>query len=125
MNELRQEPAVISLRQGLEEQADDPRFTTLMDIDLSVNLPSETNVDPIETTHILAITNEALSNAARHAQARQVKIAAFVENGRLHLTMKDNGRGFPKNSDNSGYGLRNMRDRARLLGVPALAAPGG
>jgi signal transduction histidine kinase len=73
-------------------------------------------LEPVVITHILAIISEGLSNAARHAQAREVEIRAEVENGRLILTIKDNGRGFVPNSGNGGYGLRNMRDRARLLG---------
>jgi signal transduction histidine kinase len=116
MKELRQEPTPFSLIQGLEEQADDPRFKSLMDVHLSSALPFDLELEPIETTHILAISSEALSNAARHAQARKVEVGAGVENGRLIITVADNGRGFQEKGASGGYGLRNMRDRARLLG---------
>lgn len=116
MKELRQEPVLVSLVQGLEQQADDPRFKSLMDIHLSLELPSELKLEPVQITHILAVVGEALSNAARHASARKVEIAGMIENGRLLITIRDNGRGFQTPEDDGGYGLRNMRDRARLLG---------
>jgi two-component system sensor histidine kinase UhpB len=86
-----------------------------MDIHFSTDLPFEPELDPLQTTHILAISGEALSNAARHAQAREVQMTAGVDDGRLIITIEDNGRGFQENSA-AGYGVRNMRDRARLLG---------
>jgi signal transduction histidine kinase len=58
---------------------------------------------------------QALSNAVRHARASQVKITGVYDAGRLKLTIEDNGIGLPDNPQ-PGYGLRNMRDRARLLG---------
>jgi signal transduction histidine kinase len=65
--------------------------------------------------HVQAILREALSNVARHARARQVFIAARREDGRLRLTVQDDGAGLRPGAA-AGYGLRNMRDRARLLG---------
>jgi signal transduction histidine kinase len=32
------------------------------------------------------------------------------------LTIQDDGIGFQEKSNGKGYGMRNMRDRARLLG---------
>lgn len=116
MKELRQEPTLVSLIQGLEQQADDPRFKSLMDVHLVSTLPADLSLEPIQTSHILAISNEALSNAARHAQARNVDIEARLENGRLLLNICDDGRGIQQQETSGGYGLRNMRDRARLLG---------
>jgi len=68
-----------------------------------------------ERVNVLAIVGEALSNIVRHAQARQAKISAHAANGRLTLSIQDDGRGMT-NGLQAGYGLRNMRDRARLLG---------
>jgi signal transduction histidine kinase len=116
MKELRQELTPVSLIQGLEHQADDPRFKSLMNVHLRADLPHDLELEPVQTTHILAISSEALSNAARHAQARRIEMSAMVVDGRLLLTIQDNGRGFEQGQDGGGYGLRNMRDRARLLG---------
>ncbi|MBI3760843.1 MAG: sensor histidine kinase, partial [Chloroflexi bacterium] len=70
---------------------------------------------PVRTDHVLAILGEALSNTVRHARARQVKVTARRVEGRLKLNVEDDGVGLPRDPE-AGYGLRNMRDRARLLG---------
>lgn len=116
MKELRQEATPVSLVDGLEQQAGDPRFKSLMDVDFISELPDDLLLEPVETTHILAISGEALSNAARHSQARKAEIRAALEDEQLLITIKDNGRGFQEAGSDGGYGLRNMRDRARLLG---------
>lgn len=116
MKELRQDITAGSLIDGLEQQADDPRFKSLMEVYLSADLPDDLILEPVETTHILAISGEALSNAARHADARKVDVGAKLENGQLIITIADNGRGFQVQKAGGGYGLRNMRDRARLIG---------
>jgi signal transduction histidine kinase len=61
------------------------------------------------------MTNEALSNVVRHAEATQVSLSALVNDNSLYLAIRDYGRGLPTDYVR-GYGLRNMRDRARILG---------
>jgi signal transduction histidine kinase len=73
-------------------------------------------MEPIRTNHILAIVREALANVARHAQTRQASLKAIKESNRLILSISDDGRGFDSGQKMAGYGLRNIRDRARLLG---------
>lgn len=70
---------------------------------------------PDRITHLIAFTREALSNAVRHAQARSIEVSAEVIGPRLKLIVQDDGRGFAPDVPH-GFGLRNMRDRARLLG---------
>jgi signal transduction histidine kinase len=64
--------------------------------------------------HLLAIINEAFANIVRHAKARNVLLRAHELGEKLQIMIKDDGIGFSPN-EGSGYGLRNMRDRARLL----------
>jgi signal transduction histidine kinase len=117
MNELRTESLAASLVEGLRQRTQDPRLTTLMAVELGLDLPETAVFNPAQTNHILAIVGEALTNAARHARPRCALVQATSENGRFILRISDDGDGFtPRPSDESGYGLRNMRDRARLLG---------
>ncbi|MFW6069011.1 MAG: sensor histidine kinase [Chloroflexota bacterium] len=116
MTELRPETELITLADGLQEQANDPRLSTLMDVRLELELSSDDSLNPARTTHVLAIVGEALANAARHAQARQVQVSAAHINGNLRIVIEDDGKGFHFTGVEDGYGLRNMRDRARLLG---------
>jgi signal transduction histidine kinase len=63
---------------------------------------------------VTAILNEALANTVRHANARNVRIEALDLGNRIRISIKDDGVGFSPNAQ-PGYGLRNMRDRTRLV----------
>jgi signal transduction histidine kinase len=117
MNELRTESLSASLTEGLRQRTQDPRLTTLMAVELRMDLPDTVAFNPVQTTHILAIVSEALTNAARHARPSFALVEATSKNGRFVFNIIDDGDGFiPRPLEESGYGLRNMRDRARLLG---------
>jgi signal transduction histidine kinase len=116
MVELRSPAEDVSLVDGLQQQATDPRLTTLLDVSLDNELPATVTLDRTQTRHVLAITAEALSNVVRHAQATRANIAVGSDGGHFLLVIEDNGVGFDQPFNGSGYGVRNMRDRARLLG---------
>jgi signal transduction histidine kinase len=104
-----------SLQETLRRLANDPRFQTLVDIALDLELPEEDSFSAPRVDQVIAIVQEALSNVVRHARARHVRIAARRERERLRLSVQDDGIGLPRPLA-AGYGLRNMRDRAHLLG---------
>jgi signal transduction histidine kinase len=112
---LRPIPDSRSLSAGLQELAQDRHLRSLVDTEFALDIPDGQSLTPGQIGHLLAITNEALSNVARHAQATRARLSAIVQDGRLRLEIRDNGRGLPVDYV-IGYGLRNMRDRARLLG---------
>jgi len=72
-------------------------------------------LSPEQTSHLLAFTTEALSNSIRHSQTKHIQISTNILEGHLLLSIRDFGKGFSSNVV-TGYGLRNMRDRSRLLG---------
>jgi PAS domain S-box-containing protein len=80
-----------------------------------LNMPE---VDDLVATAAYRITQEALTNVARHSFATQARITLEVKNGLLTLTVKDNGRGFSpqKLADSDCLGLAGMRERAGLVG---------
>ncbi|KAA3657353.1 MAG: hypothetical protein DWQ04_28295 [Chloroflexi bacterium] len=64
------------------------------------------------------IGREGLTNVVRHAQASHCVVQLRVdggENGRLHLTIQDDGQGLKDNVP-TGVGLASMRERADELG---------
>jgi signal transduction histidine kinase len=98
---------------------------------LSVQLSLEPGVDlaPEKEQAILRIVGEALSNAARHAQASTVDIRLGYRDGPLVVAVSDDGRGFDAEAERiaeRGFGLRSMCERARLVGgdVRFVSAPG-
>ena len=59
------------------------------------------------------VVAEALTNLAKHSQARSATVAARVEDGRLHLHISDDGIGGARPE---GGGLRGLADRVAALG---------
>jgi signal transduction histidine kinase len=112
---LHSTPSPVPLATALQRLGEDPRFRTLVNITPDLQLSGLEPLSPTRTEHILSIVNEALSNVARHASARQARLSARTADGQLILSIQDDGRGFSEGIG-TGYGLRNMHDRARLLG---------
>ena len=70
-------------------------------------------------TALYRITQEALTNAARHAHAARVRVALTAIGGELRLEIEDDGVGFAAAGDGrspTGTGLVGMRERVRALG---------
>jgi len=64
------------------------------------------------------IAQEAIHNAAKHAKAKKIVIGLARADGQVVLTIKDDGRGLPKDSVKSqGMGLKIMRHRAETIGA--------
>lgn len=76
--------------------------------------PIDSAVAPDAVPHVVATLREALSNAARHAQADSVEVTVRVDSDSLELRVSDDGRGFTAGQRESG--LRNLRQRAESLG---------
>jgi signal transduction histidine kinase len=76
--------------------------------------PLDTVVPDVVREQLLPVVREALSNVARHAHATRAEIEVVVDGSSLHLTVLDDGVGLRDHVRHSG--LRNARERARLLG---------
>ena len=103
------------LRENVRKLAANPRFSGLMDIVVSLDV--EPDLTPVQAGDLLAITQEALSNAARHSGASRVTITLREEEGRLVYRIADNGAGFDPAASRPGVGLSAIQDRARSLGA--------
>lgn len=114
MVSLRTETPVDSLVPSLQKLLANPSFQGMLDIEFEFE--GEPSLKPMQVHHILAIVQESLSNTLRHAHARQAKIKLHQNSGTLTLKIEDDGRGFSPQAVEAGYGLRSMRDRARLIG---------
>src|SRR5262245_6132132 len=67
---------------------------------------------------IVAITQEALSNAVRHAQAARITVrVATVQAVGLRLSVADDGLGIVETRSTSGFGLTSMQERAEKIGA--------
>jgi PAS domain S-box-containing protein len=71
-------------------------------------------------TALFRITQEALTNIAKHAQAHQVVITLDSDPRRVTLVIADDGAGFDAGQNHprpESWGLRNMHERAQAIGA--------
>jgi two-component system NarL family sensor kinase len=63
------------------------------------------------------IAQEALTNVARHAQAKQVGVHLLILPDRVELSIEDDGTGFdPAQLPQDRYGLIGLNERTKLMG---------
>ncbi|MFF5211605.1 sensor histidine kinase [Streptosporangium sp. NPDC000396] len=103
---------------ALAGQSDTPAVTVTIEGDL-YGLPAAVEVAAYR------ITQEALTNARKHANAENVRIT-LKRDERLHLMVADDGVGLPVDV-RAGVGLGSMRERAAELGGTCTISspPGG
>jgi signal transduction histidine kinase len=88
---------------------------------IQVEVQGEEHAIPAEVkTALFRIVQEALTNVIKHAAAREAHVRLSYEPERVGVQVTDDGRGFdPQAGGPSGripWGLRNMEERAVLLG---------
>ncbi len=100
------------------------------EIDFKVDLAADAEPEISVSSNLYRILQEALSNAARHSQARRLTVTLAREGADVVLTIVDDGIGFDLRSagrsDGHHFGLLNMQERCRLLAgsFELQAAPG-
>lgn len=114
LRELSPNPPGEPLVTRLVDLTRDPRFRSFLDIYLETDLSPDLDLDPLRVEHIVSVVSEALSNAVRHAEAKQVGVHARRDGDQVLVIVEDDGVG-PPDEYSAGFGIRNMRDRARLL----------
>lgn len=60
---------------------------------------------------------ELSSNVINHADATHLRVNIKSENGNVHLSVKDNGKGFDNTNQKRGKGFTNLRERCELIGA--------
>ncbi len=110
VSQLRDASGGIDLAAALRPLAD---HVPALDIALEVESPLA--MDDPERAHVmLRCTQEIITNAVRHAAARQLRIRVWREAGAIVLEARDDGQG----ADGlvPGNGLRGMRERIQQYG---------
>jgi signal transduction histidine kinase len=102
-------PAVLT-RGGLRAGVD--AMVARLDLPVGVDVPAERFAAEIEASAYFIVA-EAMTNVVKHARARRARVSASVEDGMLHVAVRDDGIG---GADPHGHGLVGMGDRAAALG---------
>lgn len=86
------------------------------DLAVQVCAPDDLTLPPEVETAAYRIATEALTNAARHADASNVEVQLSLGEGELLVVVSDDGRGLPDQPRAEGVGLTSMRQRSEELG---------
>ena len=120
MNELR--PANLDdygLKPALEAYVAD--YTARYNISVQLDMADEhvLRKNPSLEITLLRIAQEALTNIARHAHAKEANISLRLENSVLYFRVVDNGIGIEASKGDvqrTSHGLKIMRERAEAFG---------
>lgn len=115
------------LPSALREMMDSLHNQTSAKLTLDCQLPTLA-LDAQKQVHLLQIIREAVLNAIKHANAREISVSCITApDGHHTVYIRDNGVGIGEAHEPAGhYGLNIMRERAeRLGGTLAFAQPSG
>ncbi len=91
-----------------------------LEVDVSVELAHEQGDEPgrmsgeLESA-LYRLTQEALTNAAKHGKASRAVVEIREHAGAVNLLVRDNGGGFDPQAKSEGFGLLGMNERVALL----------
>ncbi|MGF1695265.1 cache domain-containing protein [Vibrio lamellibrachiae] len=111
----------LGLVAGIEAYLDQLRARTDLDLLFEHDIDEVVLLPEVETT-LYRVTQEALHNVEKHAQAKGADVILQREGSELLLTISDDGCGFnipTKRRERSvaqGMGVRNMNERIQALG---------
>jgi signal transduction histidine kinase len=85
-------------------------------------------IDAVRGMAVLRLTQEALTNVAKHAgPSATARLTVAVSSGAVHWEVADDGDGSesPVLPAGGGHGLAGMRERVEVLGGTLTAGPSG
>jgi signal transduction histidine kinase len=114
---LRPQPAESeNVAAALVRMTDLARRTT--DIPIALDLAALPPLGGGVDREIIGIAQEALTNAVRHARARQISVhASSVRSVGFRLSVADDGRGIAREHRGTGFGMTSMQERAERIGA--------
>ena len=78
--------------------------------------PVDSMLAPETTDQLVAALREALTNAAKHADAKRVEVAVHIDRGDVILIVTDDGVGIAADGPGRRSGVANIAARAQNLG---------
>jgi PAS domain S-box-containing protein len=108
----------LGLKSAIEWQVS--QFIKRSDSEFKLNLiGDDENLSKEQATTIFRITQESLTNIARHAGASKVEVSLNINKPCIKLEIKDDGKGISENNTddhNASFGIFGMKERASILG---------
>ena len=112
----------LGLREAIADHVSEWSQQYSIPVDFHCKAMNLDTLDNENKTAVYRVTQEALTNIAKHAKG-VTAVSVILERAEnlLRLTVEDNGRGFdtssrPRRTQSGGLGLAGMSDRASLVG---------
>ena len=95
------------------------RVTERASFEVSFLHESSARLPVVQERELWRIAHEAITNVERHAGARHLRVRWECDGTTGHLTIADDGRGFPSALAGrpDSYGIKGMRERADAIGA--------
>ena len=104
----------LSLEEALQLEME--RFNRLEFLEASLTVDGTPKpLDAKEEIIIFRILQEFFSNTIKHSKASTLCVGIDYMDGNLTITADDDGVGFDENLNFAGIGIKNMKNRARLI----------
>jgi signal transduction histidine kinase len=113
--DLRSDMPDDDLQSGIKRLLRDFHINTLLETEFEIEGVPVEILSMERRRHIFQVVRETLANTARHARARWVKVVLQYNENTLDLTISDDGVGMETLQVSKGHGLRNIRERVRML----------
>ncbi len=98
-------------------------LTRHSDLRINVEIQEDRALDPDQASQLFRIVQEALTNVMRHSRANEVHVIGARTDTGYRLQVDDNGIG-PGDVRADASGLRNMSERASMMGGSFSFGPG-
>jgi PAS domain S-box-containing protein len=116
----------LGLIASLTDLAENIRVTRRLHVVLEADETIEDMLPDNLGLTIYRITQEALNNAVKHAQATRVIVGLYKSVNGIELIVQDNGTGFDPDQIKQGSGLKSIKNRTYLTNgtLQIMSAPG-
>lgn len=111
---------MVALKELVDRMADAGEISCRFVCDQPVPVPDRT-----AATNLYRISQEAVQNAIRHANPKNIEVTLERDDHQVRLTVTDDGLGLPQERKGAGLGLEIMDYRARSIGAKLEVSSGG
>ena len=110
----------LGLTDSIRERVDTVAQSTSIHLERRIENVDDAIVGPA-ATQLYRIIQEALNNLIKHSNANRARLSLERDIKCVRLRVSDNGKGFDpaKVSLRAGFGLKNIQERARMIGGTA------
>lgn len=105
------------LVEAINEFCDTVRRTKVVEVTFDHNFSKSDLPESATELHLFRILQELVNNTLKYAAARNIVISLLQDEATIRLSYSDDGSGFDlENTISRGLGLRNIINRARMIG---------